>query len=199
MMRLVGVDEVGRGPVAGPVTVCAVILRRSLPRGFFTGIRNSKALTETARLAWYRKAREARTKAFLQFAVASRSANFIDRRGIASALRASVASALKRLECKPSEAQIFLDGSLYAPVVYKNQKTIVRGDEKVPLIALASIIAKVHRDRRMKRHAKRFPEYGFDAHVGYGTPAHYHAIRAHGPCKLHRISFLTILLQNKRS
>ena len=186
---LIGIDEVGRGPIAGPVAVCAVVLKR-VPKGFLKGIRNSKALSEKTREAWYKKAVGARKTGALDFAVSFSSARFIDRYGISKALRVSIARALHRLEISPTQAQIFLDGSIYAPKRYVRQKTIIKGDERVPIIALASIIAKVRRDRRMKRYAKKFRGYGFEEHVGYGTAAHYKAIRARGLCKLHRRSFI---------
>ncbi len=87
-----------------------------------------------------------------------------------------------------------MDGSLYAPKEFKHQKTIIKGDAKVKLISLASVIAKVHRDEKMSHLAKKFPQYGFDIHKGYGTRAHYSALRMHGLCEIHRRSFLSTFL-----
>lgn len=192
---LVGVDEVGRGPIAGPVTVCAVVFKKRVPRGFFTGIRNSKALTESSRELWYARALALRRKGIVDFAVSFSGPRFIDRHGISKAVYLSIARSLRRLKISPESVRILLDGSIYAPARFKNQETIIKGDERVPIISLASIIAKVRRDRRMHRYAKQFPAYGFDEHKGYGTAAHYKAIRRHGLSKLHRRSFLTYLTQ----
>lgn len=87
-----------------------------------------------------------------------------------------------------------LDGGLKAPDIYRNQHTIIEGDENEPLIMLASIIAKVHRDRQMTRLAKKYPEYGFDLHKGYGTKLHKAALKRHGPSEIHRSSYLKKIL-----
>jgi ribonuclease HII len=185
-----GIDEVGRGPIAGPVAVCAVAIKRELPPDFFTGIHNSKALSEKARERWYQKAIDAKESGHIDFAVAFSNAAYIDVHGISKALRSCVKRALLRLEAAPEKSEVFLDGSLYAPSAFIFQETIIKGDEKIPLISLASIVAKVRRDRRMKRYAKRYPGYGFEKHVGYGTAAHYKAIGKNGLSGLHRRSFL---------
>ena len=82
-----------------------------------------------------------------------------------------------------------LDGSLYAPEKYKNQQTIIKGDEKIPIISAASVVAKVYRDNMMKKMHEKYPQYGFDAHKGYGTVAHIAAIKKHGLSAIHRRSF----------
>jgi len=197
-IMLAGVDEVGRGPIAGPVTVCAVVLKKPLPRRFFSGIRNSKAISQSSREEWYTRARALRHKGILDFAVSFSGERFIDRHGISKAVHLSIARSLRRLKISPAHSRILLDGSIHAPIRFKNQETIIRGDELVPIISLASIIAKVRRDRRMHRFAKQYPEYGFDQHKGYGTASHYKAIRRHGVSKLHRRSFLTkVKLKNQ--
>src|SRR3989338_4691606 len=191
----VGIDDVGRGPLAGPESVCAVVIKRKLPKGFFKGIKNSKALSSLRREEWYRRARAARKAGLIDYHVASSSADFIDQRGIVSALRAALSRSLRLLKLDSRTSHILLDGSLYAPKKFRNQKTIIRGDEKIPVIALASIIAKVSRDRWMRHYAGVFPRYGFDQHVGYGTAAHYRAIKKHGLSKIHRRSFLTAVFK----
>lgn len=191
MVHLVGIDEVGRGPLAGPVAVCAVAIKRKLSRGFWKGLKNSKALSEKAREMWFARAREARAKGLIDYTVCFSGALSIDNRGISKVVHECIARALRRLNIEPEKSRIFLDGSIYAPARFKNQKTIVRGDEKVPVIALASVVAKVRRDRRMRRYAKSFPHYGFEEHVGYGTAAHYKAINTYGLTELHRRSFLS--------
>jgi len=193
---LVGVDEVGRGPLAGPVTVCAVVCKKSLPRGFLKGIRNSKALSEQARLAWYKKVLAARKAGTLDFVTASSSALYIDTHGISAALRRAIRRALVRIKLEPSRSKVLLDGSIKAPKAFKNQRTIIKGDEKIPIIALASVIAKVRRDRLMCVYAKQCKGYGFEKHVGYGTASHYRAIKRLGLCPLHRRSFLTNLRES---
>lgn len=90
----------------------------------------------------------------------------------------------------PATANIFLDGSLKLPETYKKQQTIIKGDELIPLISLASIAAKVTRDRYMCKVAKKHPEYGFEIHKGYGTKKHYEALKKSGMCGIHRKSFL---------
>ena len=93
-------------------------------------------------------------------------------------------------EIQTSLLQIFLDGGLHAPVEYVNQETIIRGDELHPVISLASIVAKVSRDAIMTKYSKNYPEYGFEKHSGYGTKAHYEAIKKHGQTPIHRRSFI---------
>lgn len=185
---LVGVDEAGRGPLAGPVAVAAVCLPR-ISR-FLGRVKDSKKLSERRREKLYRRVAEWQARGRLCFAVSLVGEKLIDRVGISRAIRFGVARCLRRLEFKPAQCCVLLDGSLRAPTFYTNQKTIIRGDETVSIIALASVIAKVKRDRRMKRLSKRYPAYGLERHKGYGTRAHYCAIKKHGPCPLHRRSFL---------
>jgi len=185
---VIGVDEVGRGPLAGPLAVCALVLRER-SREILRGIKDSKQLDEAKREAWYRKLTIFEKEGFVSYKVAFVSERTIDKKGMSYALMRAVGSCLRRLEAGNS-ATVLLDGALYAPVQYLRQRTIVRGDEKHSVIAAASIIAKVRRDRRMKAFAKRYPAYSFERHKGYGTKAHYRALKKHGPCALHRHSFL---------
>ena len=97
---------------------------------------------------------------------------------------------VKKIILRPEESEILLDGALYAPRKYINQKTIIRGDDRIPIIAAASIVAKVVRDRKMKRLSKKFPAYNFEEHKGYGTKEHYKALKKHGFCVIHRHSFI---------
>ena len=178
---IVGVDEVGRGPLAGPVTVGAVATTRPYE---FHGVRDSKRLSPNQRQAWYYQITK---NPEIKWAIASVGQGGIDRVGITKALYRAVSRALLGLYVMPS--LVLLDGSLYAPPEFR-QCTIIKGDEQIPLIAAASIIAKVTRDRFMERQHVRFPEYGFAAHKGYGTRAHYQALRRYGSCVLHRQTFL---------
>ncbi|HEY4528474.1 MAG TPA: ribonuclease HII [Candidatus Paceibacterota bacterium] len=197
MAFIVGVDEVGRGPLAGPVAVGAVVIpintNPSTSLGvkkFFKGIKDSKQLTSEERELWYELAMEAKKKDELDFRVAMVSEKVIDRHGIAYALRLGIKRCLNGLNLDTT-SQIFLDGSLKAPKEFKHQLTVIRGDEKIPVISLASIVAKVVRDRLMMRMAKKFPEFNFEINKGYGTMTHRLAIRKYGSTAFHRQSFLT--------
>ncbi len=194
---IVGIDEAGRGPLAGPVYVGAVIV----PRGFnwksVKGVRDSKKLSPGAREEWYRKLRGLREAGKLDFAAASSPAGTIDKRGIVPAVSAALEKCLKNLGANPRACKVLLDGGLRAPDAFRMQKTIIRGDETEPIISVASIVAKFRRDELMKRLARRFPEYGFDAHKGYGTTAHQASIKKHGLSKLHRKTFCTRFIKSK--
>jgi ribonuclease HII len=187
---LVGIDEVGRGPVAGPVTLCACSVAHNFDMTWFEGIKDSKKLSEKKREEWFVKAEVARTVNKMEWVVVSKTAQEIDSRGIAVVIREALKECLEGLSKNPLETKVFLDGSLFAPENFINQETIIKGDEKVPLIGIASIIAKVTRDRYMDEMGKKHPEYGFENHKGYGTEAHYKAIKKLGMLPLHRKSFL---------
>jgi ribonuclease HII len=190
---IIGIDEVGRGPLAGPVTLCAcAISAKELPRFFkgeFKGIKDSKQLTPVAREVFFKKAKMALQKGVITYAVSHVGAPIIDRIGISKAVARALGRCLIKLEIEAGKCQVLLDGSLKAPAEFTNQKTIIGGDASVPIISLASVIAKVVRDRKMCRLAKRYPQYGFEIHKGYGTRAHTRAIRSNGLCDLHRRSF----------
>lgn len=185
---VVGVDEVGRGPLAGPLAVGALLVKAK-NKGVLRGVRDSKKLTAEAREIWYRKICALERKGKLAYKVAFVSARTIDEKGISHALRRAVGSCLRRLGADADTA-VILDGALYAPKFYVRQRTIVRGDEKHAVIAAASIMAKVRRDRRMRLLSKRYPLYLFDVHKGYGTKFHYARLRRHGLSDIHRRSFL---------
>lgn len=183
-----GVDEVGRGSLAGPVSVGVVLMRREqaleLPK-----IRDSKRLSRKGRKKVVFTHLFRVQENTLRWAVASVSARVVDHIGIRAALRQAVRLGLQRVGADPRKTEVLLDGNLFAPREYR-QRTIIRGDETIPLIALASSLAKLHRDRLMERHAKRLPGYGFERHVGYGTKAHYEALRKLGLSPIHRRSFI---------
>ena len=126
------------------------------------------------------------------------SAADIDARGIAVVIREAVSRAVNQLAPDAALAEVLLDGSLKAPPEY-SQQTIIGGDESVPLISLASIAAKVSRDRLVTALAAEYPEYGFEVHKGYGTKAHYEALRKHGLCAIHRRSFIHLDSRAERS
>jgi ribonuclease HII len=185
----IGIDEAGRGPLAGPVSVGAARIPTGFNKKFLKGIKDSKQLTEAERELWYALALEAKKKGELDFAVSLVSETVIDARGISYAIRLGIKRCLKKLKANEKD-QVFLDGGLKAPVEFIHQKTVIKGDEKIPLISLASIAAKVTRDRYMKKLSEKYPQYSFHIHKGYGTRMHREAIRAHGPSSIHRKSFL---------
>lgn len=187
---VIGIDEVGRGPIAGPVVVGALIFLKPEAKKFFKGVKESKQLTEEKREEWFAKILEAREKGLIDFVVSFQSEKIIDTKGISFAIKKCLETSLKKLAINPSSSLVLLDGGLKAPSQYKNQKTIIKGDVKEQVIALASICAKVLRDRKMRAWAKKYPKYGFDVHKGYGTKRHYQAIKLTGLCLLHRRSFL---------
>lgn len=189
MKYLIGIDEVGRGPIAGPVAVGAFVFLRPEAKKFFKGVKESKQLTEEKRESWFAKILEAQSLGLVNFSVVFQSEKVIDEKGISFAIKKSLNSALANLVIKPTEATVLLDGGLKAPEEYKNQKTIIKGDVKEQVIALASICAKVSRDRKMRGWAKKHPNYGFDIHKGYGTKKHYEVIKTHGLLPLHRKTF----------
>lgn len=198
LQYIVGVDEVGRGPVAGPVTVCAAVVERDFDiTQHFPKLTDSKLLTPKRREAIFEEACVLEKEGALRYAVSYESAKVVDGKGIERAVRSALEKSIMRLHLSVEDTHIFLDGRLKAPDAYR-QETIVRGDSLIPIISLASVIAKVSRDRFMERSAKQYPEYGFERHKGYGTRAHLEAIRAHGLSPLHRESFLTKALSDLR-
>jgi len=202
----IGIDEAGRGPIAGPVAVGGVTisnlvaeaLGKELIETFMRGkLKDSKKLSEKKRgeiFAWMQEKRRIRE---LDFSVVMGSNKTIDEIGIVPTVSKSLSKVLTKLmksnliEVGPLEdyVKVLLDGGLKAPSAFKYQKTIIRGDESEVAISLASIAAKVTRDEYMKRLAKSHSEYGFERHKGYGTKAHYEAIAEHGLLPEHRRSF----------
>jgi ribonuclease HII len=179
---LAGVDEAGRGPLAGPVVAAAVILDDS--KRIF-GLADSKVLTPLARERLYDKICE---KA-LCCAVGSASVQEIDTLNILHATMLAMRRAVEGLRLKP--AKVLVDGNRL-PTLDVLSEAIVGGDAKVKSISAASIIAKVTRDRLLAQLHEEFPHYGFAAHKGYGTPEHLQALRVHGPCVHHRRFFAPV-------
>jgi ribonuclease HII len=187
---IIGIDEVGRGPIAGPVAVGACCVPVDFDFSFCRGIRDSKKLTARGREEWEKKIVLAQKEGKLSVAVTFVSSTVIDTKGLSYAIKKALASSLKKVSCDSQNTLVLLDGGLKAPEDFKNQKTIIKGDEKEPVISMASIVAKVTRDRHMVKLSKRFPEYDFHIHKGYGTRAHYQKIAEHGLSPEHRRSFL---------
>jgi ribonuclease HII len=190
--HIIGIDEVGRGPLAGPVAVCACVIDYRLNRKLI-GIKDSKKLTAFSRDLWFLKMVEWQQAGLLSYKVVFQSSTKIDRRGIVPSISTALQKALASLQLDPRECRVLLDGGLKAPKEYQIQETIIKGDEKEPAIALASIAAKVTRDRLMIRLAKKYPGYGFELHKGYGTKHHLNAIKKQGLVPIHRRSFLRSL------
>lgn len=177
--RIAGVDEAGRGPLAGPVVAAAVML----PYGFdLQGIGDSKTLTLAQR-----EAAEARIRAGTVWSIAFVDHMEIDRTNILLATFLAMRQALQGLAIEPAEAVV--DGDKVPPELPCPAQAMVKGDSRHACIAAASILAKCARDRFMVQMATRFPDYGFDRHMGYAAPEHFDAIERHGPCEIHRLSF----------
>ncbi len=187
---LIGIDEVGRGPIAGPVAVGAFAFLTPGAKKLFRGVKESKQLTEQKREEWFARIEQAKKSGHVDFCVTFQSEKVIDSKGLSYAIKTALLTSLYALKIKPASARVLLDGGLRAPANYQNQKTIIKGDEKEMVIALASICAKVLRDRKMNMLAKKYPKYGFEKHKGYGTKGHYGAIRRCGLLSTHRRSFL---------
>lgn len=195
---VIGVDEAGRGALAGPVSVGAVLVpedfdwheafrlvtRRGEPR-----LRDSKQLTAQQRDILYEFIT---AHGSLKHACAFVEAKVIDAIGIVNAAHEAAARALMDLGVSPGRAEVLLDAGLKVPSVW-TQTAYVRGDETVPAISLASIVAKVTRDRYMEEVAEEYAAYGFEEHKGYGTLAHRRTIMRVGPSKLHRVTFCRAL------
>jgi ribonuclease HII len=211
---IIGIDEVGRGALAGPVMVAAAMV----PAGRFDLLKDSKKLLPWQREAWcayFKNSGEVR------FAVARVYPRGIERMNISAAVNRAALSAFMQLIKKTNSKErengkgrknasvqkkeikinsrsiaVFLDGGLFleSRAAQKDHApralTIIKGDEKIPAVAAASIVAKVTRDRFMVKLAKRYPAYSFEVHKGYGTKVHMKAIAKNGPCEAHRLTFL---------
>ena len=177
-----GVDEAGRGPLAGPVVAAAVILDDQRP---IAGLADSKKLSQARREALFD---EIRAHA-LCFSIAEASVEEIDRLNILQATLLAMRRAVQGLRLKP--VMVLVDGNRL-PVLDVPAEAIVKGDARVQAISAASILAKVHRDRWCAQLHERYPQYGFAGHKGYGTAAHMAALRAHGACPEHRRTFAPV-------
>ncbi len=186
---IIGIDEVGRGPLAGPIAFCAFKMPVDFSFRGFGRIKDSKRLMPEKRKEIFCKLKKLKMKKLVDYAVCFESAKTIDHINIAKAGSICIKRSLKKIKAKPSECMVLLDGGIKAPKKFKNQKTIIRGDEKERAIAFASIIAKVSRDALMCRLAKKYPQYHFEIHKGYGTKMHRELIKKHGLCAIHRRSF----------
>ena len=185
-----GIDEAGRGPIAGPVAAAAVILDRNNP---IEGLNDSKKLTPKKREALYDKICENA----LDFRIVLVTSDVIDKTDILSADMYAMKSAFEGLETK--SGIVLVDGDVLPEIKCDGElKNVIGGDAKSEAIAAASILAKVSRDREMCSLAEKYPGYGFDKHKGYGTRAHYEAIDRLGLCPIHRRSFLKKYLKKSQ-
>lgn len=175
-----GVDEAGRGPLAGPVCAAAVILPPGL---VIEGLNDSKKLTEKRRDALFEEIKE---KA-VSYGIAFATVEEIEELNILEATFLAMNRAIEQLAPRPQMALI--DGNRSKGICVP-ARAVVKGDSRCASIAAASILAKVTRDRYMYDMAQKYPAYGFDKHKGYGTKVHYEALRAYGPSEIHRMSFL---------
>lgn len=178
--RICGVDEAGRGPLAGPVCAAAVILPRGLE---IEGLNDSKKLSEKKRDKLF----DAICAEAVSYGIAFASVEEIEQVNILNAAMLAMNRAIERLSVKPTLALI--DGNRDSAINMPS-RCVVKGDAKCADIAAASILAKVTRDRYMLEMAEKYPEYYFEKHKGYGTKLHYEALREYGPCEIHRPSFL---------
>lgn len=180
--RIAGVDEVGRGPLAGPVVAAAVILSEAAG---IAGLKDSKLLTpgKRAQLAGLIRERA------VAFALGRAEVAEIDRLNIFQATMLAMCRAVAGLAIRPD--MVLVDGT-HVPSLDVEAQAVVRGDATVPAISAASILAKVARDGEMERYDARFPRYGFARHKGYPTPGHIAALRRFGACEIHRQSFAPV-------
>ena len=172
-MSLCGIDEAGRGPIAGSLVMAGVVLNNHI-----AGLNDSKVLSE--------KKREALFPLIIEnsrYHIVSFTAQQIDEIGISKCLAEGLKSIMEHLD---SEDFLFDGNSTFG---VSGLRTMIKADAKIPEVSAASVLAKVTRDREMVELAKKFPEYGFEGHKGYGTKVHVDAIKKHGYCQIHRRSF----------
>jgi len=191
-----GLDEAGRGPLAGPVTAAAVMIKifnfqsaswrtifKQFPMIQFSKLRDSKKLSKKQREEFYKLITRSPT---IKWGIGRVSEKVIDKINILEATKLAMLKAIKKLKRKPDF--LILDGNFKIDTSIL-QKSVVKGDEKVFSCACASILAKVYRDRIMQRYHKKYPKYRFDLHKGYPTKLHLKILKKCGPCKIHRKSF----------
>jgi len=186
---IAGIDEAGRGPLAGPVVVGIVIMK---PDSFIEGINDSKKISEKKREKLY----EQITNEAIAWGVGIVDQREIDEINILNATKKALNMAITGLETKPE--RILVDALEKIDTCGIPYTSVIKGDAKIYSIAAASIIAKVTRDRIMQEYDEVYPEYGFAGHKGYGTSKHIQAIKEYGPCPLHRKSFITKINGGKK-
>ncbi|MEQ1561303.1 MAG: ribonuclease HII [Nitrospira sp.] len=195
MKYIVGIDEVGRGPLAGPVTVCVV----ACPKDIYSKLKKNKNLPKSGKDSKKLKPddrekynlilKKLREEKQISYCITHVSNKIIDSKGLSFGIKKAINDGIKKLELKGEESEVLLDGGLKAPLEFSKQKTIIKGDEKEKIIAWASILAKVSRDSLMKKLSKKYPKYGFEVHKGYGTKKHIEYIKKYGLVEPHRKTF----------
>jgi ribonuclease HII len=193
----IGIDEAGRGPLAGPVAVGVAVVSLDFDWSMLPGVTDSKKLTPEKREMIYKNAKKLERAGQLRTVVVLGNAKHIDKKGIAVVIRECLKKGMGNISTKkdlvptPECAMVKLDGGLKAPAEWVHQQTIIKGDTKEKVIGLASIMAKVTRDRYMRRRASlaAYTPYDFATHKGYGTKAHRTAIARHGLSAEHRQTF----------
>lgn len=199
---VIGIDEAGRGPLAGPVAVGVALVPARFDWDLLPGVTDSKKLSEKRREAIYTTAKELEKAGQLATSVSLISAKQIDKHGIVPSINTGIVSGLQSVTTTSprkdlgevvqyESVRVLLDGGLKAPAEWMHQETIIQGDSKEKVIGLASIMAKVTRDRYMQRVATQsaYTIYNFAQHKGYGTKAHREAIATHGLSPEHRASY----------
>ena len=207
--KIIGLDEAGRGPLAGPVTAAAVLillpnkislLKNEVFKKILLQARDSKKLSPKKREEIFRLIKKC---SLIQFSYAPVSEKVIDKINIEQATFKAMRICLKKLKINPKNSQhclILVDGNRNIPQINYLQKTIIKGDDKVFSIALASIIAKVIRDKKMIILAKKYSNYHFEIHKGYPTKLHRKLLKKYGACKIHRKSYkpVQIIIQKSK-
>jgi len=195
MKYIIGIDEVGRGPLAGPVTACAVKVEARMYKKLQKNKnlpllgRDSKKLSKKDREKYSKIICDLGYEGKLRFIIVMENNKTIDSKGLSFCIKRALSKCLSEVDAKKEDV-VLLDGGLKVPKEFTKQQTIIKGDEKHQVIAWASILAKVHRDNYMTKMVKKYPQYGFEKHVGYGTRVHREAIRKYGVSAIHRQSFL---------
>jgi len=192
---IIGIDEAGRGPLAGPVSVGVVLLKANFNKKTLVGVNDSKKLSPAKREVIFIKAKQLKKDKQLDYEVILVSAKEIDKTGIVPAIKKALENGLKKISkrhsLKTNSVMIKLDGGLKAPSDFLHQETIIKGDQKEYAIGLGSILAKVTRDHYMEKIAEKeaFSSYQFAQHKGYGTKLHRELIKKHGLSPEHRMTF----------
>lgn len=182
---VIGVDEVGRGPLAGPVVAAAVVFNLPVQSDWWNEIKDSKKLSEKKRNTLVDF-----IKQHSRWAVGLSTVKEIESENILTASLLAMYRAVRDLKLELDQSAILVDGNTLIPELYcKEQRTVVKGDNSIHSIAAASILAKVTRDQMMTEYAKEYPEYDFAKHKGYGTKAHIMAVKKYGLSPIHRLSF----------
>lgn len=197
MTHIVGIDEAGRGPLAGPVAVGVAVVPTNFDWDLIPGVGDSKKVSPKNREAIFRRTKILKKQSQLDYAVVLISAKIIDKIGISKAVARGIEKSFQKLTLNPKHVDVRLDGLLKAPKEFVFQQTIIKGDSKEKVIGLASIMAKVTRDAYMVRIASDYPKYSFEIHKGYGTLMHRTAIKKYGLSSIHRLSFTKKIMAKK--